>query len=217
MLIGGFIKQSFIDYPGKMAAVVFTAGCNFRCWYCHNPELVLPELISKNELIPLESLIGYLTERKGWLEGVAITGGEPTLHTDLPDFIQTVKSLGYQVKLDTNGSNPGMLSKILANKLIDYVAMDIKNILEPEPYNQIIGVEQPEKMVEKLKASIEIIKLSGITYEFRTTRIPEIHTPAIMEQLIGSLGAIEKFTINEFRDEQVLSDYLKENKNVMKS
>lgn len=217
MLIGGFIKQSFIDYPGKMAAVVFTAGCNFRCWYCHNPELVLPELINKNGLIPLESVLGYLTERKGWLEGVAITGGEPTLHADLPEFIQAIKSLGYLVKLDTNGSNPGMLSKILANKLIDYVAMDIKNLLETEPYNQIINVEQPEKMVEKVKASIEIIKLSGIAYEFRTTMIPEIHTPPIMEQLTGSLGSIEKFTINEFRDEQVLSDYLKENNNVTKS
>ncbi|MFO7370643.1 MAG: anaerobic ribonucleoside-triphosphate reductase activating protein [Bacteroidales bacterium] len=204
MLIGGFIPQSFIDYPGKMAAVVFTAGCNFRCWYCHNPELVLPELMRKSELITRESVVAYLYERKGWIDGVVITGGEPTLHANLPEFIQTIKSLGYLVKLDTNGSNPGMLSKIMVNKLIDYVAMDIKNILEPEPYNRIIGVKQPGKVIEKVKTSVEIIKQSGIDYEFRTTKVPGIHTMEVIRQIQESLGQINRFTTNDYRNENTL-------------
>ncbi|MBN2814789.1 MAG: anaerobic ribonucleoside-triphosphate reductase activating protein [Bacteroidales bacterium] len=212
MLIGGFIKQSFIDYPGKMAAVVFTAGCNFRCWYCHNPELVLPELISKSDLIPPENVMGYLTERKGWLEGVAITGGEPTLHADLPEFIQTIKNMGYLVKLDTNGSNPEMLNKIVAKKIIDYIAMDIKNILEPQAYNKIIDVSHPAEVIEKVKTSIEIIKQSGIDYEFRTTKVPGFHTPELISQIKTQLGQIKRYTTNDYRNENTLMNASGENK-----
>lgn len=117
MKIGGFIKQSLIDYPGKIAAVVFTQGCNFRCGYCHNPQLVLPELfLEQPELVPL-NIISYLKEHKNWLDGVVVTGGEPTIHKDLPLFLKEIKGLGYSIKLDTNGSNPYMLERIVKEKL----------------------------------------------------------------------------------------------------
>ncbi|MBN1144057.1 MAG: anaerobic ribonucleoside-triphosphate reductase activating protein [Bacteroidales bacterium] len=212
MLIGGFIHQSFIDYPSKMAAVVFTAGCNFRCWYCHNPHLVLPSLIQQNQIIPVEEVLSRLSERKNWLEGVVITGGEPTLHNDLPTFIEKLKDMGYLVKLDTNGSNPGMLSKILANKRIDYVAMDIKNILEPQAYNEIIDVYHPSEVIEKVKTSIEIIKQSGIDYEFRTTKVPGIHTPEIITQIKVQLGPVKRYTTHDYRNENTLMNASCENK-----
>ncbi len=212
MLIGGFIHQSFIDYPSKMAAVVFTAGCNFRCWYCHNPHLVLPSLIQKNSSIPVEKVLSRLNERKNWLEGVVITGGEPTLHNDLPTFIEKIKDMGYLVKLDTNGSNPEMLGHLLIKKWVDFVAMDVKNLLQPELYNKIIQVKHPVAIIEKLNTSIKLIKKSGIDYEFRTTKVPGIHTPEIIAQIKVQLGQIIRYTINDYRNEKTLMNAYCENK-----
>ncbi len=162
MRIGGFQKFSLIDYPGKICAIVFTQGCNFRCPYCHNPELVKPSLFGKT--IIEEEIFSFLEKRKGKLDAVEITGGEPTLQKDLVDFIHRVKEMGYLVKLDTNGSNPEMLEIIINHGLVDYIAMDIKAPLEK--YKDVThSVISPDK----IKRSIRIIMNSNIKYEFRTT------------------------------------------------
>lgn len=162
MSIGGFQKFSLIDYPGKICAIVFTQGCNFRCQYCHNPELVEPSLFGKT--IPEEEIFSFLEKRKGKLDAVEITGGEPTLQKDLVDFIQRIKEMGYLVKLDTNGSNPEILEIIINHELVDYIAMDIKAPLEK--YKEVThSVISPEE----IKRSIRVIMNSDIKYEFRTT------------------------------------------------
>src|SRR5690606_17068862 len=125
------------DWDGKLCAVVFTRGCNFRCGYCHNPSLVLPELFSPIDDISESELFSYLNSRRNWLDGVVITGGEPTLHLDLKDFIQKIRQLGFAVKLDTNGTNPRLLQELIQDKLIDLVAMDVKSILNQSEYEKV--------------------------------------------------------------------------------
>ncbi|MCG6534099.1 MAG: anaerobic ribonucleoside-triphosphate reductase activating protein [Syntrophales bacterium LBB04] len=162
MKIGSLQKVSLIDYPGKIGAIVFTQGCNFRCPYCHNPELVLPSL--SGECIPEEFIFSYLDKRKGKLEAVTITGGEPSLQDDLPRFAQDIKAAGYMVKVDTNGSRPDVLEELLKNRLVDYIAMDIKAPLKK--YNAITNTPDSDKTIGH---SIKLIMDSGIDYEFRTT------------------------------------------------
>jgi pyruvate formate lyase activating enzyme len=162
MKIGGIQKVSLVDYPGHTCAAIFTIGCNMRCGYCHNPELVLPERYA--DVIPEDYILQFLQSRIGKLEGVVVSGGEPTMHEDLPDFIRQVKAMGFLVKLDSNGTNPQMLKYLIDNQLIDYVAMDIKGA--PENYQTIVAF--PIDMDAVLE-SIRIIKSSGIDHEFRTT------------------------------------------------
>ena len=162
MLIGGFQKCSLIDYHGKICAIVFTLGCNFRCSYCHNPELVYPELLNKP--IPEEEIFSFLEKRRGKLDAVTITGGEPTLQTDLLDFILKIKKLEFLVKLDSNGSNPDILANVIDSKAIDYIAMDVKAPLEK--YQEITNSSIDP---ERIKKSIELVMNSNTEYEFRTT------------------------------------------------
>jgi pyruvate formate lyase activating enzyme len=164
MLIGGLLKFSLIDYPGKVAAVIFTQGCNYRCPFCHNPELVLPELFTP--AMNVDEVMAFLEQRRGQLQGVVITGGEPTLHPDLKEFIRAIKAKGFLVKLDTNGSRIDVLRDILSEKLVDLVAMDIKSSLEG--YCKASGVAAD---LESVKASIALIKASGVDYIFRTTAL----------------------------------------------
>ncbi len=181
MRIAGFQKQSFIDYPGNITAVVFTQGCNFRCGYCHNPSLVLPELFEKPYCN--EEILSYIKKYSKLLDAVCITGGEPTLHSDLPDFIQRIKKEGLKVKLDTNGSNPEMLKKLYQQNLLDFVAMDIKHLLQPEKYKSIIGKEVSTLLFNNILQSIDCIEQSEIDYQFRTTVIKGYHSKADIEQL----------------------------------
>ncbi|HNZ84107.1 MAG TPA: anaerobic ribonucleoside-triphosphate reductase activating protein [Candidatus Pacearchaeota archaeon] len=167
MEIYGLIKSSLIDYPGKVCAIVFTGGCNFRCSFCYSGELVLPEKINSQPKIDPEYLENFLKERKGLIDGIVICGGEPTLHNDLPEFAAKLKSYGYVVKLDTNGTNPEMLKQLIAGKLINYVAMDIKG--PKEKYKQICGADVD---IKKIEESVEILKNSDIDFEFRTTVTP---------------------------------------------
>ncbi len=162
MLIGGFQKCSLIDYPGRICAIVFTLGCNFRCPYCHNPELVYPELYPKP--IPEKEILSFLARRKGKIDAVTITGGEPVLQADLGDFIMKVKKYGFLVKLDSNGSNPEMLENLINSKALDYIAMDVKAPLEK--YKTVAGSDIDP---EKIRESIELIMRSNTDYEFRTT------------------------------------------------
>jgi pyruvate formate lyase activating enzyme len=162
MKIGGLQKVSLIEYPGKISAIIFTQGCNFRCPYCHNPELVDPDLYG--ECQSKESLFSFLEKRKGKLDAVSITGGEPTIQQDLIALIEHVKKLGFLVKIDTNGSNPEVMKLIIGRKLIDYIAMDVKGPLGK--YKVLTRSQIDEDLIQQ---SIAMIMASGIPYEFRTT------------------------------------------------
>ncbi|MDD4686408.1 MAG: anaerobic ribonucleoside-triphosphate reductase activating protein [Clostridia bacterium] len=167
MKIGGFLKQSFIDFPKTISAVIFTSGCNFNCWYCHNPQLINGNCTYETTIA---EIYDFLKSRKNFLEGVVISGGEPTLQPNLKEVIINIKNLGYKIKLDTNGSNPEILQDLLNENLLDYVAMDIKNSLKN--YNK---TTKTKKSFEKeIKQSIKIIMESDVDYEFRTTFAPEI-------------------------------------------
>lgn len=181
MVIGGLEKLSLIDYPGELAAVVFTQGCNFRCPFCHNPMLVQASYgagkIKNNRQyqekgeghtrISEDDLLSFLEERRGKLDGVVVTGGEPTIHADLGDFLGKIKELGYRIKLDTNGSNPEALGRILRENKADYLAMDFKG--PPERYPDTTGVALDFSYIQK---SVTMIMQSGLPYEFRTTLVP---------------------------------------------
>lgn len=181
MKIGGLIKFTLIDFPGRPAAVVFTQGCNFRCRYCHNPELVYPHLFA--EPVAMEEIYSFLKRRQGTLEGVVVSGGEPTLHEDLPAFMADLKAMGYATKLDTNGTRPDMLRELLDKKLLDYIAMDIKAPLEK--YSLITGVDfNPEV----LKQSMDLIRQSGLEYKFRTTYDKEVLTDADISTITQRLN-----------------------------
>ncbi|MGB9763077.1 MAG: anaerobic ribonucleoside-triphosphate reductase activating protein [Minisyncoccia bacterium] len=194
MIFGGFQKTTLVDYPGKIAATVFTLGCNFRCPYCHNLELVLPELIEKQPKISEEEVLNFLKERKGLLEGLCITGGEPTLHYDLISFLEKVKSLGYLVKLDSNGSRPEILKELFEKKLIDYLAMDVKTSLEK--YHLVTLNQIP---VEDILTSIKLIKDSGIDYEFRTTVAPEIVTKEDILKIVDLIKPARAYYLQIFK------------------
>jgi len=191
MLIGGLQKITLLDYPDKLAAIIFTAGCNFRCPYCHNPELVTK--IVKKDLIPQKEIFEFLNKRKKKLDAVVITGGEPTLHNDLPKFIAKIKKLGYLVKLDSNGTNPKMLKEFIQNKSIDYIAMDIKAPLKK--YAQVVRRPVDNK---KIKQSIKLIMQSGLDYEFRSTIMPALHTPADIETMAKLIQGAKKYFLQNF-------------------
>lgn len=162
MKIGGLLKFSLIDYPGKRSAVIFTQGCNLRCPYCHNPELVLPDLFRPS--LPQEEVLSFLAGRRGALEGVVITGGEPTLHHDLLDFLRDIRALGFLIKLDSNGTRPQVLRDVIDRELVDYLAMDVKSSLAR--YRDAVGVDVD---LEAIRQSIAILKEGKVAYEFRTT------------------------------------------------
>lgn len=192
MIISGIQKTSLIDYPRKICTVLFTRGCNFSCGFCHNPELVIPKKFASK--IPNKEILSFLESRTRKIDAVTITGGEPTLHKDLPDFIEKIKDMGYSVKLDTNGSNPKMLSNLLRRNLIGYIAMDIKN--SPRKYKKTTssGVS-----FQKIKRSVEIIKNSSIPYEFRTTVIPTLHDKKSFEDIGKWLKGSKLLILQNFR------------------
>lgn len=195
MKVTGIQKLTLLDYPGVVACTVFTAGCNFRCPFCHNAMLVLPEQID-DECLTDDEVFGFLKKRSGVLDGVAVTGGEPLLHADMPEFLARVKELGYKIKLDTNGSNPELLSEIVKNKLVDRVAMDIKNA--PEEYARTIGLKSFD--IAPVERSKEMLLRGDIDYEFRTTVVKGIHTK---ESLIGAAKWIEgakEYYLQQFKD-----------------
>ncbi len=197
--IGGFQKVTLIDYPGRVAATVFLCGCNFRCPFCYSSELVLPERIKNQPKISEKEVFVFLKERKGLLEGVVICGGEPTIYKDLPKFIKKLKKLGFLVKLDTNGSNPEMLKKLIDEKLIDYVAMDIK--APKEKYSKIIGAKIDVKKIQK---SIDILIKGKIDYEFRSTIVPLIHTKEDVIEMAKWIRGAKRYYLQEFRAEKTI-------------
>ncbi len=191
VLIKGLQKTSLIDFEPYTAAVVFLGGCNFRCGYCHNPDLVLH--FKQVDTISEEELLSFLDKRKDWLDGVVVTGGEPTIYKDLPEFISKIKKRNFLVKLDTNGTNPDMIKKLL--KQVDYIAMDVKTSLDD--YSKVCGVSVD---TGKIKKSIDLIKNSGIDYEFRTTLIPGLVTEKNVVKIAELLKGSKKYVIQNFRE-----------------
>ncbi|MCL1876848.1 anaerobic ribonucleoside-triphosphate reductase activating protein [Candidatus Saccharibacteria bacterium] len=192
MKIGGIQKLSLVDYPGHTAAALFTIGCNMRCGYCHNPELVLPERYIDE--IPLEEILDFLKKRVGKIDGMVISGGEPTLHDDLPDFAKTIKSMGYLVKLDSNGTHPAMLKQMIADKSIDYIAMDIKATFPK--YSMTIA--RPVD-VGALRESIKIMIESGLGHEFRTTCVRQLMTVDDFDEIGEMVHGAERYAVQRFR------------------
>lgn len=198
MIIGGLQKTSLLDFPEKIAAIVFTVGCNFRCGYCHNPELI-------NGGAKIEEVFEFLKTRQGKLDGVVITGGEPCLQKDLPEFIKQVKELGFAVKLDTNGSFPEMLEKVLPD--LDYVAMDIKAPLEK--YSQIVNVDVD---TSKILKSIEILKNGGVDYEFRTTVVKSQLSFEDFEKIGQLIQGAPRYYLQRFEASKILDKSLENEK-----
>src|SRR3989344_4347363 len=199
MIIAGLQKTTLIDYPGKIACVVFLAACNFRCPWCYSSELVLPLKIAKQPRISEKYFFDFLKERKGMLEGVVICGGEPTINKDLPGFIKKIKKMGFLVKLDTNGSNPEILEKLIKEKLVDYIALDIK--ASARKYRKATGVKTN---LEKIKKSIDIIKNSGVDYEFRTTVVPGVHNKEDILEIAKWIRGVRRYYLQNFRAEKTL-------------
>ena len=199
MQIGGLQKLTLIDYPGRLAATVFLCGCNFRCPWCYSSELVLPEKIKNQPKISEKEFFDFLKERKTLLEGLVLCGGEPTYHKELPDLIKKIKKLGFLVKLDTNGSNPKMIKKLIDNKLIDYVAMDVK--LPKERYPKIYGKRVKIKNIEE---SIKILKNEKIDSEFRTTVVPTILKKEDILKIARWISPAKKYYLQNFRPEKTV-------------
>jgi len=199
MIIGGFQKFSLIDYPGKICAIVFTQGCNFRCPYCHNPELVDPKKFGIE--LKEDEILSFLDRRKGKLDAVTITGGEPLLQSDLSAFLSAIKRLGYLVKLDTNGSFPSRLKKIIELKSVDYLAMDIKTSLDK--YHQVIKAKIDTR---KILDSIRLIMDSGLDYEFRTTIVKALFEKEDFYKIGQLIKNARLYVLQKFVPSKTLDD-----------
>lgn len=194
MRIAGIQKLTLLDFPGLMAATIFTNGCNFRCPFCHNSSLVIES--NNNQLISEEELFEFLTSRKGKLDGICITGGEPLLQDDLLDFIKKIKEMGYKVKLDTNGYLFPKLKEIIETGLVDYVAMDIKNSLRKYPLTS--GFD--DIAIENIVNSINYLKENHVDYEFRTTVVKELHDYNDIKEIASLLEGAKKYYLQQFED-----------------
>jgi pyruvate formate lyase activating enzyme len=204
MIIGGFQKSSLIDFPEKISAIIFTQGCNFRCRYCHNPELLN---YKSNDTLE-KNILDFLQKRKGKLDGIVITGGEPTLQEDLESFIKKIREYNFSVKLDTNGSNPNILDKLIQANLIDYVAMDIKAPLTK--YERIINKNID---IQNIKQSIDIIKKSNIKYEFRTTVLKKLLTIEDLIQIGKEIKGADKYYLQKFVPTKIYDETLRNEQN----
>ena len=194
MLINGFQKLTILDYPGKVACIVFTPGCNFRCPFCHNASLVTH--IDKDTYLDVDEVLSYLKKRQGLLDGVVITGGEPLLQDGIEEFIAEIKTLGYCVKLDTNGSFPEKLISIVEKGLVDYVAMDIKN--SKEKYAETIGVEDFD--ITPIEKSVEFLLQNKVDFEFRTTIVDGFHTLDDIQDIVVWIKGTHKYFLQNFVD-----------------
>jgi pyruvate formate lyase activating enzyme len=192
MKIGGFQKTSLLDYPDEISAIIWTVGCNFNCPFCYNVDLIKGNAAQFSE----EELLDFLKKRKGLLDGLVITGGEPLMQKDITDFCEKVKKLGYVVKIDTNGTYPEKLQELIDKKLVDYIAMDIK--APKKKYNELSGVKVD---IKKIQESIDVVRKSGVDYEFRTTFIPEFLTQKDIVEIGKWLKGSKRFYIQQFKND----------------
>jgi len=196
MEIKGFIDISFVDWNGKVSSVIFLPGCNMRCPFCFNATLVLHP--NKLPTIPLEEIEDYLKKNKGWIDGTVITGGEPTIHNDLPNLCKKIKELGFSVKLDTNGTNSTMIKKLIDKRLVDYIAMDVKAPLTGEKYLKASGVNA-KSLLEKIEETIDALLTLNIEHEFRTTLVPTLHRKADVEEICHRIEGCRKYAIQNYK------------------
>ena len=193
MKLHGLQKMTLLDFPGRVACTVFLGGCDFRCPFCHNYELVdgsAPAVMEDDELF------AFLEKRRGLLDGVVITGGEPCLRPELPDFMRRIRAMGYAVKLDTNGTHPALLAQILREGLADYVAMDVKN--SPEKYGQTAGLERVD--LGPVRESVRLLMGGGTDYEFRTTVVDELHEASDFEAIGAWIAGAKQYFLQAFTD-----------------
>ncbi len=202
MKLSAIQKFTVLDYPDKVACIAFTPGCNMRCGFCHNPEFVLPEKIQElqGSFIEEETFFNFLEKRRGLLDGVVVSGGEPTIWRDLPEFLAGIKKRGFLVKFDTNGNHPEILRILIEKNLVDYVAMDVKTSLAEYP--KLVGGNVKS---DHIKESIELLKASNIPHEFRTTLIKEIHTESVLQDMTGLLTGVERYYLQTFRPGHTLN------------
>ena len=193
MKLGGLMKTTLLDYPGKIACTVFTRGCNFRCPFCHNASLVLTDRYCAEEFSEAD-FFSFIEKRKGILDGVVVSGGEPTLQVGITEFLYKIKQYGFNVKLDTNGALPDTLKEIINRGLVDYIAMDIKN--SPSKYSSTSGCDR----LSKIEESVELIMNSNIDYEFRTTTVAELHTADDFYAIGKWIRGADKYFIQPYVD-----------------
>jgi len=201
MKIGGLQPVTILDYPQKVAAILFTAGCNMRCPFCHNPDLVIPENIEKSHLLDESELLIYLQKRKKYLDGLVITGGEPTMQSDIIDFCRKAHEMGYAIKLDTNGLMPEVLEKLLEEKLLDYLAMDLKGPVDK--YEKFCGIKAD---CDKINKSIKIVKDSGLPYEFRSTLVKGLHDRDDVAEMAKVIKGAKLYYLQNFNFQDRLVD-----------
>lgn len=202
MVIGGLHRFSLIDYPGRISGVIFTVGCNFRCSYCHNPELVENSV----DIISEDGVLSFLNERKDKLDGIVLTGGEPTLQSDIIEFIEKIKKLGFLVKLDTNGSRPEIIKELIDRNLIDYIAMDIKAPIERYREITLSNID-----TTKILESINLVVSSSIEYEFRTTVVRSLLSKEDILKIGEMIRSARLFVLQEFKPTKTLNPaFLKE-------
>jgi len=203
--IKGFLETSFVDWPGKICSVLFLPHCNFRCPYCHNHPLVLsPE---RYATVPWEGILSRLVSFRDWIDGICFTGGEPTLCTDLSSLIREVKRLGFQVKLDTNGSQPQRLESLIEKREVDFISMDVKAPLDPIRYSRLTG---SSVNLDLLWRSISVLKRGDVEYEFRTTVVPGLHSVDDVRQLGQQLRAGSRMVLHNFNPENPMDPSLKD-------
>lgn len=202
MRLAGFQPLSLLDYPGVICSIIFTQGCAFRCSYCHNPELIPLEGVHQ---IDEASVWSKLDQHQAMIEGVCVTGGEPTLQADLPDFLQRLKQRRLLVKLDTNGVHPRMVERLIEERLVDYIAMDLKH--QWEKYSQIIQIGTPQ-VIKNCRETFTLIQASSVAHEFRTTVCPGVHTEDDLVAMAGLLKAGEHYSLQEMRREKMFDQSL---------
>ncbi|MCD6522644.1 MAG: anaerobic ribonucleoside-triphosphate reductase activating protein [Candidatus Diapherotrites archaeon] len=203
MIIKEFTKVSLLDFPHHISSIIFTQGCNFRCGYCHNPQLVEPARFPPGKTFSEDEILSYLDKRKGQIDGLVITGGEPTLQPDLYDFIKKVKQKGFLVKLDTNGTNPDIVEKLIQDNLVDYIAMDYKAPIDK--YKEIVRADVD---TEKIKQSVALLMKNKVDYEFRTTVSPAILSFDDVMKLTDEIKGAKRYALQQYirRREQELLD-----------
>lgn len=206
MIISGFQPLSLLDYPGIIASIIFTQGCPFRCVYCHNPELIPTQPINATQAYSEEAILDRLAKKKHIVEGVCITGGEPTVHHDLPLFIKKIKDLGLLVKLDTNGVHPRMAESLIDARLIDFIAMDLKHTWDR--YADVIGIQQ-KNIVDNCRETFDIIQASSLPHEFRTTVYSGVHSGEDLEAIAAQLKDDESYALQDIRYDKTFEANLK--------
>lgn len=210
MEIGEIKEVSFTDYPGKICAVFYVLGCNFRCPWCFVPQFVLPELIKKQKKISEKEIFDFLRKKRKILDGVCVSGGEPTIHLDLPDFLRKIKKMNLLIKLDTNGSNPEMLKELIDKKLVDYISLDIK--APKDKYLEVVGVFRnglegdflQEKVIKNIEKSFKILKEGKIDYEFKTVLVPGFLGKKEVLEIVKWIEGGKRYRLQNFRPERTI-------------